>query len=40
LGWHFGTDVENLWKMGVCEYELPVFYWQTTAPAAMSAHLK
>ena len=40
LGWQFGTTDESPWKMGVGGYSLPVFYWQTTAPAAMPAHLK
>jgi len=37
LGWKFGNDDDNPWKMGVGEYLLPVFYWQTTA---MPKHLK
>ena len=40
LGWKFGTNDDNPWKMGVGDYKLPVFYWQTTAPAAMPEHLK
>ena len=40
LGWKFGKDDDNPWKMGVGEYGLPVFFWQTAAPAAMPAHLK
>jgi len=40
LGWRFGFNNDNPWKMGVGEYELPVFYWQTEAPAAMPEHLK
>ena len=40
LGWKFGNDDDKPWKMGVGDYGLPVFYWQTTAPAAMPEHLK
>ena len=40
MQWKFGFNDDNPWKMGVGEYELPVFYWQTVAPAAMPAHLK
>ena len=40
MGWKFGIDDANPWKMGVGTYGLPVFYWQTTAPAAMPAHLQ
>ena len=40
LLWKFGSNDDNPWKMGVGTYELPVFYWQTTAPAAMPAHLE
>ena len=39
LGWSFGSSEASPWKMGVSTYELPVFYWQTAAPAAMPAHL-
>ena len=40
LGWKFGNNEESPWKMGVGTYSLPVFYWQTTAPAEMPGHLK
>ena len=40
LGWKFGTNDDNPWKMGVGDYKLPVFYWQTAAPAAMPEHLR
>ena len=40
IGWSFGNNDNNPWKMGVGEYALPVFYWQTTAPAAMPDHLR
>ena len=41
LGWSFdGNNDASPWKMGVGNYELPVFYWQTTAPAPMPEHLK
>lgn len=40
LGWAFGTNEDNPWKMGIGGYGLPVFYWQTAAPAAMPEHLK
>ena len=40
LGWKFGGNDTGPWKMGVNSYVLPVFYWQTTAPAAMPAHLQ
>lgn len=33
--WKFGNDDANPWKMGVGEYKLPVFFWQTTAPGVM-----
>ena len=39
LGWKFGDDDENPWKMGVGAYPLPVFYWQTSAPTADIEHL-
>jgi len=39
LGWKFGNDDENPWKMGVGGYPLPVFYWQTSAPKADIEHL-
>ena len=39
MQWKFGVNDDNPWKMGVGEYKLPVFYWQTTAPSAMPAHL-
>ena len=40
LGWKFGNNDENPWKMGVGGYALPVFYWQTAAPAQMPTHLQ
>ena len=40
IGWKFGNNDANPWKMGVGSYPLPVFYWQTTAPAANLDHLK
>jgi len=41
MGWQFGTtDDDSPWKMGVGGYLLPVFWWQTTAPAAMPEHLR
>ena len=40
IGWEFGNSDTTPWKMGVGTYGLPVFYWQTTAPAAMPAHLE
>ena len=40
LGWKFGNDDDNPWKMGVGDYPLPVFYWQTTAPKADIGHLE
>jgi hypothetical protein len=39
LGWKFGEDDDNPWKMGVGAYPLPVFYWQNTAPTANVEHL-
>ena len=39
LGWSFGANDENPWKMGVGDYPLPVFYWQTTAPPANLGYL-
>jgi len=39
LGWKFGNDDDNPWKMGVGAYPLPVFYWQTSAPKADVTHL-
>jgi hypothetical protein len=39
LGWKFGNDDDNPWKMGVGAYPLPVFYWQTSAPTADLTHL-
>jgi len=38
-GWKFGTNDDNPWKMGVGAYQLPVFYWQTSAPAANLEYL-
>ena len=38
--WRFGFNDDNPWKMGVGDYKLPVFYWQTTAPTAMPTHLQ
>ncbi|MDR2585389.1 MAG: hypothetical protein LBC84_04105 [Prevotellaceae bacterium] len=38
-GWGFGSSDSSPWKMGVGAYELPVFWWQTTAPASTPAHL-
>ena len=36
MGWKFGSNNENPWKMGIHnEYSLPVFYWQTKAPGTM-----
>ena len=40
LGWSFGSNDASPWKMSVGAYSLPVFYWQTTAPAAMPTHLQ
>jgi hypothetical protein len=40
LGWKFGNNDDNPWKMGVGSYGLPVFHWQTVAPAEMPEHLK
>jgi len=34
IGWKFGNDDANPWKMSVPGYPLPVFYWQTSAPKA------
>ncbi|MDR2585442.1 MAG: hypothetical protein LBC84_04375, partial [Prevotellaceae bacterium] len=39
MGWGFGSSETSPWKMGVGAYELPVFWWQTTTPASMPAHL-
>jgi hypothetical protein len=39
LGWKFGNDDVNPWKMGIGAYPLPVFYWQTSAPNADITHL-
>lgn len=41
LGWLFdGNSDASPWKMGVGDYQLPAFYWQTTEPAVMPEHLK
>ena len=40
LDWEFGNSDTSPWKMGVGDYQLPVLYWQTEAPAAMPAHLQ
>jgi len=40
LGWKFGNNDDNPWKMGVSGYGLPVFWWQATAPTVMPEHLK
>ena len=40
LGWKFGNDDDNPWKMGIGAYPLPVFYWQTSAPKADLGHLE
>ena len=41
LDWKFdGSNDASPWKMGAGSYGLPVFYWQTTAPAAMPTHLQ
>jgi hypothetical protein len=39
LLWKFGSNDTNPWKMGVGSYPLPVFWWQTQAPAANVAHI-
>ena len=40
LGWKFGNNDDEPWQMGIGDYMLPVFYWQTAAPAEMPVHLK
>jgi hypothetical protein len=41
LDWKFdGSNDASPWKMGIGSYGLPVFYWQTTSPAAMPTHLQ
>ena len=40
LGWKFGNNDNNPWKMGVGAYALPVLYWQTEVPATMPVHLQ
>jgi len=40
LGWQFGSSEANPWKMGVGNYPLPVFWWQTKEPVADITHLK
>jgi hypothetical protein len=39
-GLEFGSDDDHPWQMGIGAYPLPVFYWQTTAPAGDVSHLE
>lgn len=39
LGWRFGADNNNPWKIIVGGYTLPVLYWQIAAPTVMPPHL-
>ena len=41
LEWSFdGNSDASPWVMGTGDYKLPVFWWQTEAPAAMPVHLE
>ena len=40
LDWQFGNENNNPWKMGVGDYPLPVFWWQTKEPTADITHLE
>ena len=40
LDWQFGNEGYNTWKMGIGDYPLPVFWWQTKEPAADITHLE
>ena len=40
LDWQFGNEDYSPWKMGVGDYPLPVFWWQTKEPTADITHLE
>jgi len=40
LGWRFGENNNNPWKIIAGGYTLPILYWQTAAPGVMPWHLQ